>query len=47
MRVEALDLRFGSGPRVSLDVGFILLSASALPKLASVEEVQRMSWSVW
>ena len=47
MRVEALDLRFGSGPLVSLDIGFVLLSASALPKSMSVEEVQRTSWSVW
>ena len=48
MRAEALDLRFGLAPRASLgDIGFVLLSASAFPKLASVEEAQRMSWSVW
>ena len=47
MRAEALNLRFGSGPRVSLDIGFVLLSASALPKSTSVKEIQRMSWSVW
>ena len=41
MRVEAFDLRFGLGPQASLgDVDFVLLSASAFPKSASVEAVQ-------
>ena len=47
MRADALDNRFRSGPRVFLLIGFLLLSASALPKSASIQEVQRMSWSVW
>ena len=46
MRAEALDLRFGSGPQVSLNDGFVHLRV-LLPKLASVQEVQRMSSSVW
>ena len=48
MREEALDLRFRSGPRVSLgEVSFVFLSASAFTKTSSVEEAQQMSWSVW
>ena len=47
MRAETLDLRFELGPQASLgDVGFVLLPASILPKSESVEEAQRMSWSV-
>ena len=44
MRAEALDLRFGLGQRVSLgDVSFVLLSSSAFPKSALVEESQRIN----
>ena len=49
MREEALDLRFGSGPRTSLKRSCLHtpLSASALLKSASVEEAQLLSRSVW
>ena len=44
MMAEAFDLRFGLRPQAFLgDVNFVLLSANAFPKSASVEEAQRIN----